>query len=77
MMKDNGKNKGLEIFTLVLALVIIICAIIITMMNADKSKDDKTLAYTDLIKEMVENNLITERDLYTEPCCYTRSCYTP
>ena len=57
MMKDNGKNKGLEIFTLVLALVIIICAIIITMMNADKSKDDKTLAYTDLIKQVSAGNV--------------------
>ena len=57
MMKDNGKNKGLAIFTLVLALVIIICAIIITMMNADKSKDDKTLAYTDLIKQVSAGNV--------------------
>ena len=57
MMKSNGKNNGLEIFTLVLALPIVICVVIITLMNANKPKDDKTLAYTDLIKQVSAGNV--------------------
>ena len=56
-MKNNGKNKGLEIFTLILTIVIVACIVIITILNKNKPKDEKTLAYTDLIKQVSEGNV--------------------
>ena len=56
-MKNNGKNKGLEIFTLILTIFIVACIVIITILNKNKPKDEKTLAYTDLIKQVSEGNV--------------------
>ena len=56
-MKNNGKNKGLEIFTLILTIVIVACIVIITILNKNKPKDEKTLAYTDLIKQVADGNV--------------------
>ena len=55
-MKNNGKNKGLEIFTLILTIFIVACIVIITILNKNKPKDEKTLAYTDLIKQVADGN---------------------
>ena len=56
-MKNNGKNKGLEIFTLILTIVIVACIVIITILNKNEPKDEKTLAYTDLIKQVADGNV--------------------
>ncbi len=56
-MKNNGKNKGLEIFTLILTIVIVACIAIIAILNKNEPKDEKTLAYTDLIKQVADGNV--------------------
>ena len=55
----NGKNnKKLLISAMILVAIVIILAGIAVYFVANKSgKDDKTLAYTDLIKEMSYGNI--------------------
>lgn len=56
--KKPNKNKNLIITTTVLAIIAVILAgITIYMMMNNKEKDDKTLAYTDLIKEISYGNV--------------------
>lgn len=60
--KDNSKNKKqnkmLIISAIVLILIIVLLSgIAIYFISNNKEKDDKTLAYTDLIKEMSYGNI--------------------
>ncbi len=56
--KDKQQNKKLliSLITLIILLVIVIAGVIIYTMNSDK-KDESTLAYTDLIKEISYGNI--------------------
>ena len=51
------KNKGLGILSLILALAIIVLGIIIIFMQINKKDDNKTLAYTDLIKQVTDGEI--------------------
>ena len=56
MNKENNKNKGLLALLIVL---IIACGAVITiiLMQDNTKKDEKTLAYTDLINQVSEKNV--------------------
>ena len=47
----------MEIFTLILTIFIVACIVIITILNKNEPKDEKTLAYTDLIKQVADGNV--------------------
>lgn len=56
--KNSKDNKKILISSIALiALVVILAGIAIYYMSKNQSKDDKTLAYTDLIKEMSYGNI--------------------
>ena len=56
--KNSKDNKKILISSIALiALVVILTGIAIYYMSKNQSKDDKTLAYTDLIKEMSYGNI--------------------
>ena len=56
--KNSKDNKKIFISSIALiALVVILAGIAIYYMSKNQSKDDKTLAYTDLIKEMSYGNI--------------------
>ena len=60
MNKNNKEknNKGLLISAIVLiALIIILSGVAVYFITTNQNKDDKTLAYTDLIKEMSYGNI--------------------
>ena len=51
------KNKGLGIASLILSLLIVVAIGVFVFMQTNKKKDDKTLAYTDLIKQVTAKNV--------------------
>ena len=53
----NNKNKGLGIIALLTILLIIVLAVMIVSMKTNKKEDSKTLAYTDLIKQITNKNV--------------------
>ena len=56
--EKNKKNKSLLISMIILiGLIIIIAGVAIYYVSKDEEKDDKTLAYTDLIKEISYGNV--------------------
>lgn len=56
--KNSKDNKKILVSSIALiALVVILAGIAIYYMSKNQSKDDKTLAYTDLIKEMSYGNI--------------------
>ena len=58
--QDNNKNKSKQYWltALVVILVILAVALVVLYFNKNKTKEDeKTLAYTDLIKEMSAGNI--------------------
>ena len=57
MKKNNNKNKGLGIFALVLTVVVVCLAVVLLSSKTNKKAENKTLAYTDLIKQIAEKNV--------------------
>ncbi len=57
MKKNNNKNKGLGIFALVLTVIVLCMAIVLVSTKSNKKTENKTLAYTDLIKQISEKNV--------------------
>ena len=57
MKKNNNKNKGLGIFALVLTVVVVCLAVVLLSSKTNKKTENKTLAYTDLIKQIAEKNV--------------------
>ena len=57
MKKNNNKNKGLGIFALVLAVIVLCIAILLVSTKTNKKTENKTLAYTDLIKQISDKNV--------------------
>ena len=57
MKKNNNKNKGLGIFALVLAVIVLFMAIVLVSTKTNKKTENKTLAYTDLIKQISDKNV--------------------
>ncbi len=56
--KKSNKNKGLLISSIILmSIVIILAGIAIFYITKDEEKDEKTLAYTELIKEISYGNI--------------------
>ena len=56
--KNSKDNKKILISSIaLLALVVIMAGVAIYYMSKNQNKDDKTLAYTDLIKEMSYGNI--------------------
>jgi ATP-dependent Zn protease len=51
------KNKGLGMSSLLATLAIVVIGIILVYTQISKNKEDKTLAYTDLIKQIAEKNI--------------------
>ena len=51
------KNKGLGIVFLLLAIAIVVLVGVLVFINTGKNKDNKTLAYTDLIKQVAAKNV--------------------
>ena len=51
------KNKGLGITTLILSILTVVLIIIVVYMQTNGKKEDKTLAYTDLINQVTEKNV--------------------
>ena len=59
MKKDNdknGKNNGQNFLVGILILAIISC-IITYSLNSKPKEDDKTISYTDLIKQISDGNI--------------------
>ena len=54
--KDNPKIHVLKIF-LMLIIVALIAVIVVILTSGKREEDDKTLAYTDLIKEISYSNV--------------------
>ena len=54
---DNNKKKGIELISLLIALIIVCGVILVVFMQTNKKQDDKTLAYTDLIKQVAAKNV--------------------
>ena len=57
MKKNNNKNKGLGIFALVLTIIVVCLAVVLLSSKTNKKAENKTLAYTDLIKQIAEKNV--------------------
>ena len=57
MKKNNNKNKGLGIFALVLTIIVVCLAVVLLSSKTNKKTENKTLAYTDLIKQIAEKNV--------------------
>ena len=57
MKKNNNKNKGLGIFVLVLTVVVACLAVVLFLGKTNNKTENKTLAYTDLIKQIAEKNV--------------------
>ena len=57
MKKNNNKNKGLGIFALVLTIIVVCLAVVLLSSKKNKKAENKTLAYTDLIKQIAEKNV--------------------
>ena len=55
----NGKNNGQNFLVGLLILVIISCIVIglIYSLNSKSKDDDKTISYTDLIKQISDGNI--------------------
>ena len=51
------KNKGLGIVALLLTIIIFALAAVLVFMQTNKKDENKTLAYTDLIKQVAEKNV--------------------
>ena len=56
-MKNNNKNNKTGIFALVIAILVVFGAIVLVSMQNNKKEEDKTLAYTDLIKQVAAKNV--------------------
>ena len=57
MKKNNNKNKGLGIFALVLTIIVVCLAVVLLSSKTNKKAENKTIAYTDLIKQIAEKNV--------------------
>ena len=57
MKKNNNKNKGLGIFALVLTIIVVCLTVVLLSSKTNKKTENKTLAYTDLIKQIAEKNV--------------------
>ena len=57
MKKNNGKNKNQGILVLILFLVMVFVVAMLVFMQTTKKEDDKTLAYTDLVKQVTAKNV--------------------
>ena len=57
MKKNNNKNKGLGIFALVLTIIVVCLTVVLLSSKTNKKAENKTLAYTDLIKQIAEKNV--------------------
>ena len=57
MKKNNNKNKGLGILALVLTIIVVCLAVVLLSSKTNKKAENKTLAYTDLIKQIAEKNV--------------------
>ena len=55
--KDDNKNIKIILMILIALLAVLICVAIFLMNNKQKDNEDKTLAYTDLIKEISYGNV--------------------
>ena len=55
----NGKNNGQNflIILLILAIIASILTVLIYSLNSTSKEDDKTISYTDLIKQISEGNI--------------------
>ena len=53
----NKKNKGWGIFSLIAVLIILCAAIVFVFIKTGKQEENKTLAYTDLIKQISAKNV--------------------
>ena len=53
----NNKHKGYGIFSLIIILLIVCAGIVLVFMQNNKKQNDKTLAYTDLIKQIASKNV--------------------
>ena len=56
-MKNKGKNKKLGILALFAILLLIFAVAIFLLNRSGKKEEEKTLAYTDLIKQISEKNV--------------------
>ena len=58
-MKDKGKNKKLNVLKVILTLIILVLIGVLAFVLARNKvdEDEKTLAYTDLIKEMSQSDV--------------------
>ena len=52
------KNKGLGIASLIIIITLIIMTTVLIALKLGKNKDDKTMAYTDLIRQVAEKNVV-------------------
>ena len=57
MKKNNNKNKGLGIFVLILTIVVLCMVVLLLSSKTNKKTENKTLAYTDLIKQIAQKNV--------------------
>ena len=55
--KDNKNKKGIEIISLIIALLIVCGITVLIFIQTNKNQDDKILAYTDLIKQVAAKNV--------------------
>jgi len=56
-MKKNNKNNKSGILALIVAILVVFAAIVLVSMQNNKKEEDKTLAYTDLIKQVAAKNV--------------------